>query len=96
MVPRVVVCAANRYTKDGSTVLILGARHFDRTMHDAMDRLGWGKERAHCHDPDQGFIDQFGVYMDRKEALAVATASGQVGRWREKCPGAWLCSEDLY
>jgi len=48
------------------------------------------------HGEVQGFVDQHGVFMDRKEALDVATAAGQINTRRPKNPGDWLCSEDLY
>lgn len=92
---RIVVCSANRYGK----ILVLGARHGDSLMvaqiH-AYQQVGL-ITRTQCHGDDQGFVDQWGVYMNRQEALAVAHAAGQIGRWRPKHPGDdWLCSEDLY
>lgn len=91
MSKRIVVCAANRYGPH----VFLGARHFDARMREAMGeysmeflRLKFGEE--------QGFIDQHGAFMDRNEALIVATAAGQIGLHRMKNPGNWLCSEDLY
>ena len=92
---RIVVCAANRYHGE---YIFLGARHFDRLMTHAIieaDKTklidtsrGW---------PEQGFIDQHGVYMDRKEALIVATAAGQINTQRTKTnPLDELFSEDLY
>ncbi|HHC1760037.1 TPA: hypothetical protein ACN7E6_005248 [Klebsiella pneumoniae] len=45
----------------------------------------------------QGFIDQFGVFMDRKEALQVAREAGQLNIARIKTwPDNELFSEDLY
>jgi hypothetical protein len=45
----------------------------------------------------QGFIDQYGVFMDRKEAYAVASAAGQINTRRPKgYPEYMLFSEDLY
>lgn len=88
---RVVVCAANKY----GPIVFTGIRHFCPIMRENMkghiinalrDQLG----------ETQGFVDQWGVFMDRKEAYAVALAAGQVGRYRPKNPGEWLCSEDLY
>lgn len=89
---RVVVCAANKY---GDKVF-LGARHFDERMREAMqgsDIPAWHK----AYGETQGFIDQWGVFMDRKEALLVATAAGQIGVRRPKGnPADMLFSEDLY
>ncbi len=92
---RVVVCPANRY----GDIIVLGARHGDSVMSKQLIRLRDTGVIANTHAQgrDQGFIDQWGVYMDRFEALAVATAAGQIGRYRPKHSGAdWLCSEDLY
>lgn len=88
---RVVVCAANKY----GPFLYTGIRHFCPIMIQNMRpgnipalRKTWGEV--------QGFVDQHGVFMDRKEALQVATNAGQIDRWRKKNHGDWLCSEDLY
>lgn len=84
---RVVVCAACR--KEG--VIFAGARHYDLVMQVQMDATGTD---GPC---DEGFIDQWGVFMNRKEALAVATAAGQINARREKTwPEDELFSEDLY
>ncbi|ARK07913.1 hypothetical protein phiA829_093 [Aeromonas phage phiA8-29] len=48
-------------------------------------------------DYEQGFIDQWGKFMNREEALAVATAAGQINARRPKTfPETKLFSEDLY
>ena len=46
---------------------------------------------------EQGFIDQYGVFMTREEALKVATEAGQINvrRWKTS-PAHLLFSEDLY
>lgn len=89
-VQRRVVCAANRY----DDVIVTGARHFDSVMHKQLAALG---KRYRTQKAEQGFIDQFGVFMDRKEALAVAVFAGQVNTVRPKsAPAHLLFSEDLY
>lgn len=71
---RRVVCAAVLF-EDGS--LIIGPRHFDKTMHDQISsRCLRGTDMDH----EQGFIDQHGVFMDRKEAYIVATMANQLIR----------------
>lgn len=46
---------------------------------------------------EQGFIDNFGIFMDRVEALAVAKASGQpLDMKRNGGSGDELYSEGLY
>lgn len=88
---RVVVCAANRYDKK----VFLGIRHFCPLMVEHMKDYDIAFMREEFGE-EQGFVDQYGVFMDRKEAYKVAKASGQVGRYRAKNPGEWLCTEDLY
>ena len=88
---RVVVCAANKYGPH----IFIGVRHFCDIMHKNMSAHDIGALRA-IYGELQGFVDQYGVFMDRKEAYEVAKAAGQVDRYRPKNPGMWLCSEDLY
>lgn len=86
---RRVVCAA---IMKGSGI-ICGPRHFDPTMHDVIARL---YAPGFMADAKQGFVDQKGIFMTRKEAFKVATAANQI---LEKTGGAHsqeLYSEDLY
>lgn len=71
---RVVVCAANRIADDKkhAGLIIPANRHHSPTMNALYTALGL----KGGHD-DQGFIDQWGQFMDRKEALKVAMSSGQ-------------------
>ena len=86
---RRVVCAANRY---GDT-LLLGARHWDKQMHAQADAIGF--VRANYEREEQGFIDQYGVFMTRQEAWDVAKAAGQIIR-RVGGDEGCLYSENLY
>ena len=90
---RLVVCAANKY---GSGDVFIGIRHFCQAMIQNMQ----GYDIPLMRDIDgeiQGFVDQHGVFMDRFEALIVATEAGQINRYREKTsPIDRLFSEDLY
>lgn len=90
---RRIVCAACRSSKTG--LMVLGPRHMDNVM-----RLHVELTPDHTyHDFDeQGFIDQWGVYMDRQEAWNVAEASNQIVH---RCggdtnKGGTLYSENLY
>lgn len=86
---RLVVCAANNY----NGLIICGARHYDQVMVKQIKAFNDG----FTFEPEQGFIDQHGVFMDRFEALLVATEAGQINRYREKTtPVDRLFSEDLY
>jgi hypothetical protein len=100
--PRVVVCAAIR-NKKGKVVC--GARHYDSVMRQIFIRNpNWFERvilrKSFVKDKDwysceQGFIDQFGVYMDRQEVWKVAEQSGQIKYAPEHSKGT-LYSEDLY
>lgn len=92
---RRVVCAAVRMS-DIDHSLVLGPRHWDETMHKQCAVLVW----LTLPDPheEQGFIDQFGVFMDRQEAWKVAEAAGQI-IYRcggDDANGGTLYSENLY
>ena len=89
---RKIIAAANKLGDSG--VLLVGARHWDLVMHrqfEAMkDSLGLS---SHATCIKQGFIDQYGQFVDRKEALEIAHKNNQelIGKdWPE------LYSENLY
>ena len=91
---RRVVCAALRI-KSGefAGTLVLGPRHFDATMRAALAH--WCLEPGAAHGAEQGFIDQHGVFMDRREAFDVAVAAGQLLH-NPSSDATMLVSEDLY
>lgn len=89
---RRVVCAALK--AQGS--LVIGPRHYDHTMHEQIDvRVYSGEDRSWWRVADQGFVDQWGTFMTREEAWAVATAARQV-LYGPHLPGGQLDSSDLY
>jgi hypothetical protein len=93
---RRVVCAAIR-AADGD--VLLGIRHYSNDMHWQLGRRVDGQKFKHRHDEDQGFVDQYGVFMSREEAYAVALAAGQIAH-PQACgvglDGPKLYSEGLY
>lgn len=95
---RRVVCAANRDTMTNS--IILGARHWDSSMHAAFDL--WKRANnyvtRHMRFTEQGFIDQHGVFLSRTEAWKVAKAAGQIIKrcGGDTANGGTLYSENLY
>ncbi|AIX13018.1 hypothetical protein NW77_010 [Erwinia phage phiEa2809] len=105
--PLQIVAAANKYvyhrTREGGMelypceVIICGHRHYDMVMRSQLDiikRAGFDLART---DHVQGFIDNRGNFHDRKAALVIATAAGQINRVRAKTPPEdQLFSEDLY
>jgi hypothetical protein len=85
--PRRIVCAA--MLKNGR--IITSARHYDKIMRaqmEASEGLDWWKG---CK---QGFIDQFGDFLDRKDAWNIAIEQNQI-RQEVSSPGT-LFSENLY
>lgn len=93
---RRVVCAAIR-ASDGS--LLLGIRHYSRDMYAQIDQRNDGVKFENRCDEDQGFVDQYGVWMSREEAYQIALANGQIIR-PDACgnglDGPKLYSEGLY
>lgn len=87
---RFVVCAANKY----GPYIFTGVRHFCPVMVFNMTGYNIPKLRIE-HGEVQGFIDQHGVFMDRKEAAIVAAEAGQLDRYGDVKPDV-LFSEDLY
>lgn len=96
MSERRVVCAAIR-AADGD--VLLGVRHYSPDMVRQIKARHDGGKFCHRHDPDQGFVDQFGAYLTREEAYRVADANGQIWRPNEcgrGLDGPKLYSEGLY
>ena len=84
--PRRIVCAANRHRDSGR--IICGARHWDNIMRSQV------KEGEKFTGWDQGFIDQFGDFLDRQEAWIVAAEQDQIRRLVSAT--GTLYSENLY
>lgn len=83
---RKVVCAAVRH-KEIKEVVICSARHFDALMRSIINLTEW----THHDFREQGFVDQWGIYMSREEARAVAIEYGVEPDLKNT-----LFSEDLY
>jgi len=82
-----IVCAAIRY--EGGLV-VPSARHFDRLATIIHRKICGDKKVPH----DQGFIDQWGRFYNRKDALQVALQNKQC--YRNPDAVFELYSEDLY
>lgn len=98
LLQRRIVCAANRFElKTGGTIIIPGARHYSPDMANVLDLIRDKLVSDYVHGDNQGFIDQWGEYFTRKEALIIATHAGQINTVRKKgFPEDVLFSEDLY
>lgn len=71
--------------------IVVSPRHYDRLCHEILDKLNWSGEGR----PEEGFVDQFGKFLDRKEAFKVAYVAGQIIR---RCGGDYagiLYSENI-
>lgn len=86
-VARTIVCAANRI----GDVILCGARHWDKVMQkqaNAMGLTGGGEE--------QGFIDQWGNFLSRVEAMEIVKANKQSFDIDRNRGDSVLYSEGLY
>lgn len=86
--PRLIVCAA---IKKGDRI-ITGARHYDKIMRQqiiASEGIDFWKVGT-----EQGFIDQFGGFLNREEAWIVAENQNQI-RKQVSTPGI-LYSENCW
>ena len=97
----IIVCAANRYidNKQNINILITGARHFDDVMHSVIMQMFPDQDirRMICGGMEQGFIDQYGLFYNRQDALKVVKENGQpFDAERNSGNGKDLYSEGLY
>ena len=90
-IPQYIVCAANRIKTKKGIVILTGARHWDSIMRRQADHLGikGGNE-------EQGFIDQFGTFLTREEAMEIVKKNGQKFDKESNRGDKSLCSEGLY
>lgn len=85
--PQVIVCAANKLK---SGLIVTGARHHDKIMNAQIK----ASNETHIGEI-QGFIDQYGDFLTREQALDIALKSDQR---KYRCGGDrnQLFSENLY
>lgn len=87
----IIVCAANR-RPDG--LIVCGARHWDPIMRKVADNLD-GEESGGRWE--QGFINQFGEFRNREDAMKVVLNNNQpFNKDRNGGSGIELYSEGLY
>ena len=88
-----IVAAANRY----GDLVVVGVRHHCPVMGAQLRALKEAGAIETTHTRDQGFVDNFGNYHSREDALKIAIAAGQINVVRPKTsPEYQLFSEDLY
>jgi len=91
----IIVCAANKY----GDLILCGARHWDKLMHSQVDNIGMVKfhKIREANKEVQGFINQFGEFRTREEAMEVVLANCQpIDLIRNGGNGKKLFSEGLY
>lgn len=85
-----IVCAA---CKHSSGLIVCGARHFDRIMNAQIKATGIKKWAS----AEQGFIDQFGNFYNRVEALQIIARNElQTINMQSNGSSTELYSEGLY
>lgn len=88
--PNAIICAANRNPKTNQ--IIKGFRHFDWHMRHKFDHYNVnGSEFT-----EQGFIDMYGNFVIRKNALKIVQENGQYFNSKENQSSTELFSEGLY
>lgn len=73
-------------------LIIVGIRHYSPDMRATMKRV-YG-DKYHLKEKEQGFVDQMGVFLTRKESWIIAEKEGQI--IRNVAPKGTLYSENLY
>jgi hypothetical protein len=89
-----IVCAANRY----GDYIVLGMRHHSPSMQSNIDLIGMDVllEYAGEVGEEQGFVDQYGTFYDREQAMAQVLKTGQPIDYERGCSSTQLFSEHLY
>lgn len=93
-VVRRIAAVANRY----GGIIVLGTRHYSNSMRQALDALGGNEvltQWAGEENCEQGFVDQYGTFLDRTEAWILAEAGNQIV-YRDDLPTGTLFSEHLW
>ena len=89
--PEYVVCAAIKLKDE---TIICGARHWDKIMCDIADKLR--VLEIDCGNAEQGFINQWGVFLSREEAMNIVKKNGQKFNRDRNGRDDILFSEGLY
>jgi hypothetical protein len=96
---RIVSAAVRLKKKDGSSIVVMAARHGSPGIHPLINTLveSGQLETDWAMGEDQGFTDQFDDYFTREEAFIIAQAARQLeGRKKTGGKPDVLYSEDLY
>jgi len=91
---QVIVCAACKR----EDIIIAGARHFDKVMISQIKAIDGVLKPGAGALWEEGFIDQFGDFLTREEAMGIALKNDQKIDIKRGCGGSHttLFSEGLY
>lgn len=100
-VSRRIVCAAIRGKSGG---VILSVRHHDSAMSSSILSRKDAVDFIHLNSEDEGFVDNYGIFLTRKEAFVIAERSGKLKSiaalehdgYSDQLRRRWLFSEMIY
>jgi len=88
-----IVCAA---CKSGS-IILCGVRHWDKIMNKLFAKIKVAYPDLRSSGFEQGFVDQFGKFLTREEAMEIVKENGQpFDKERNGGSDKELYSEGLY
>lgn len=91
-IDEIVVCAACRVYG----VVFCGARHWDKVMGKQLDAMSSEYRETMPRNEEQGFINQFGEFLTREEAMKIVKENGQPFDEDRNGDDKELYSEGLY
>lgn len=91
----IIVCAACLMQNGSNQYMMVGPRHWDSTMRNQLldTRI---PDDGELTQGEQGFIDQFGDFYNRVDALAIVKTNGQPFNAERNGSDTELFSEGLY
>ena len=94
-VQRRIVCAAVKYGEGKDALVVCAPRHHDPRMNHTLGKLREDKlfDFEVAGRAEQGFVDQFGLFLNRTEAWHIAVAANQI---TDRCPKDRWDDETLY
>jgi hypothetical protein len=85
-----IVCAA---CQTSTGIIFCGARHWDMVMRSQAQAAGY---KSHAPRAEEGFINQFGEFLTRRQAMDVVNVYGQKVDIVRNGSETELYSEGLY
>ena len=92
-IKEVIVCAACKLS-DGT--ILCGARHWDGLMNAQYKAIKQNNQDIKIDHSAQGFVNQWGEYKDRVEALSIVKTNGQPFNQERNGATDELYSEGIY